>query len=191
MHIMRERLLGGAVRPEDAERREIGSKRGLEGRENRLCGLKCWSECFRTIVGGDLEGIDGVFFNGLLSVVGGLISASTVPGTAAYSLSQPPTASQPTSRNPQPQPSHEAHPSEQVTTPARAHSVPPVAAPAGLGSTTPSPGHSSMHGLPVTGSTVASTRPPAPQIQVPIPGVRLADPGVVSTPPAPQQPPSI
>lgn len=66
MHIMRERLLGGAVRPEDAERREIGSKRGLEGRENRLCGLKCWSECFRTIVGGDLEGIDGVFFNGLL-----------------------------------------------------------------------------------------------------------------------------
>ena len=66
MHIMRERLLGGAVRTEDAERREIGSKRGLEGRENRLCGLKCWSECFRTIVGGDLEGIDGVFFNGLL-----------------------------------------------------------------------------------------------------------------------------
>ena len=63
---MRERLLGEAVRPEDAERREIGSKRGLEGRENRLCGLKCWSECFRTIVGGDLEGIDGVFFNGLL-----------------------------------------------------------------------------------------------------------------------------
>ena len=55
------------MRPEDAERREIGSKRGLEGRENRLCGLKCWSECFRTIVGGDLEGIDGVFFNGLLS----------------------------------------------------------------------------------------------------------------------------
>ena len=67
MHIMRERLLGGAVRPEGAERREIGSKRGLEGRENRLCGLKCWSECFRTIVGGDLEGIDGVFFNGLLT----------------------------------------------------------------------------------------------------------------------------
>lgn len=125
-----------------------------------------------------------------LSDVGGLLPASTAPGTAASSLSQPLTAFQPTSRNPQPQSSQGALSSEQATAPAQAHSVPPVAAPAGLGSTTPIPGNSAGHGLPATGSTVAGTRPAAPQIQVPIPGIRLADPSVGSTPPAPQQPPS-
>lgn len=113
-----------------------------------------------------------------LSGVGGLLPASTAPGTAASSLSQPLTAFQPTSRNPQPKPSQGALPSEQAT------------APTGQGSTTPIPGNSAGHGLPATGSTVAGTRPAAPQIQVSIPGIRLADPSVGSTPPAPQQPPS-